>query len=91
MHHVFITSPGTHPLAKYLASLDAKFCSLLMDAGWRELFGRPEPPPLGTFMSLIDERDLEENDLQSFWWPLTFSVSVKSKFLVPSSCLMKLL
>ncbi|XP_026215109.1 phosphofurin acidic cluster sorting protein 1-like isoform X2 [Anabas testudineus] len=37
---------GTHPLAKYLASLDAKFCSLLMDAGWRELFGRPEPPPL---------------------------------------------
>lgn len=47
---VFITSPGAHPLAKYLAALDSKFNSLFMDAGWRELFGRLEPPPLGTFM-----------------------------------------
>uniref|UniRef100_A0A7N8XA70 Phosphofurin acidic cluster sorting protein 1-like n=1 Tax=Mastacembelus armatus TaxID=205130 RepID=A0A7N8XA70_9TELE len=37
---------GSHPLAKYLALLDAKFSSLFMDAGWRELFGRAEPPPL---------------------------------------------
>uniref|UniRef100_A0A3B4XCK5 Phosphofurin acidic cluster sorting protein 1-like n=1 Tax=Seriola lalandi dorsalis TaxID=1841481 RepID=A0A3B4XCK5_SERLL len=37
---------GAHPLAKYLASLDAKFNSLFMDAGWRELFARLEPPPL---------------------------------------------
>ncbi|XP_070772574.1 phosphofurin acidic cluster sorting protein 1 [Enoplosus armatus] len=37
---------GAHPLAKYLASLDSKFNSLFMDAGWRELFGRLEPPPL---------------------------------------------
>ncbi|XP_053170957.1 phosphofurin acidic cluster sorting protein 1-like, partial [Scomber japonicus] len=35
-----------HPLAKFLSSLDSKFSSLFMDAGWRELFGRPEPPPL---------------------------------------------
>lgn len=47
---LFITSPGAHPLAKYLAALDSKFNSLFMDAGWRELFGRLEPPPLGTFM-----------------------------------------
>lgn len=39
---------GAHPLAKYLSSLDAKFSSLFMDAGWRELFTRVEPPPLGT-------------------------------------------
>ncbi|XP_050926208.1 phosphofurin acidic cluster sorting protein 1 [Lates calcarifer] len=43
----FLVLPvGAHPLAKYLASLDAKFNSLFMDAGWRELFGRLEPPPL---------------------------------------------
>lgn len=45
---VFMTSPGAHPLAKYLAALDSRFNSLFMDAGWRELFGRLEPPPLGT-------------------------------------------
>ncbi|XP_051238118.1 phosphofurin acidic cluster sorting protein 1-like isoform X2 [Dicentrarchus labrax] len=37
---------GAHPLAKYLAALDNKFNSLFMDVGWRELFGRLEPPPL---------------------------------------------
>ncbi|KAM7394832.1 hypothetical protein PAMP_021612 [Pampus punctatissimus] len=37
---------GLHPLAKFLSSLDNKFNSLFMDAGWRELFGRLEPPPL---------------------------------------------
>ncbi|XP_030263020.1 phosphofurin acidic cluster sorting protein 1-like isoform X2 [Sparus aurata] len=37
---------GSHPLAKYLAALDSKFNSLFLDAGWRELFGRAEPPPL---------------------------------------------
>ncbi|KAG7217758.1 hypothetical protein INR49_020928 [Caranx melampygus] len=36
------------PLAKYLSSLDVKFSSLFMDASWRELFSRLEPPPLGT-------------------------------------------
>ncbi|XP_031152977.2 phosphofurin acidic cluster sorting protein 1-like isoform X4 [Sander lucioperca] len=37
---------GAHPLAKYLAALDSKFSALFMDASWRELFGRVEPPPL---------------------------------------------
>uniref|UniRef100_A0A669B0N4 Phosphofurin acidic cluster sorting protein 1a n=1 Tax=Oreochromis niloticus TaxID=8128 RepID=A0A669B0N4_ORENI len=37
---------GVHPLAKYLSSLDGKFSGLFVDASWRELFGRPEPPPL---------------------------------------------
>uniref|UniRef100_A0A8P4K6Q3 Phosphofurin acidic cluster sorting protein 1 n=1 Tax=Dicentrarchus labrax TaxID=13489 RepID=A0A8P4K6Q3_DICLA len=42
---------GAHPLAKYLAALDNKFNSLFMDVGWRELFGRLEPPPLGIRVS----------------------------------------
>ncbi|XP_059186441.1 phosphofurin acidic cluster sorting protein 1 [Centropristis striata] len=43
----FLVLPiGPHPLAKYLAALDSRFSSLFMDAGWRELFGRLEPPPL---------------------------------------------
>ncbi|XP_047434339.1 phosphofurin acidic cluster sorting protein 1-like isoform X5 [Mugil cephalus] len=37
---------GIHPLAKYLSSLDGRFSGLFMDAGWRELFGQLEPPPL---------------------------------------------
>ncbi|XP_067441876.1 phosphofurin acidic cluster sorting protein 1-like [Thunnus thynnus] len=37
---------GHHPLAKFMSSLDSKFSSLFMDTGWRELFGRLEPPPL---------------------------------------------
>ncbi|XP_070843930.1 phosphofurin acidic cluster sorting protein 1 isoform X1 [Chaetodon trifascialis] len=37
---------GPHPLAKFLAALDSKFNNLFMDASWRELFGRLEPPPL---------------------------------------------
>ena len=44
---VLMSSPGAHPLAKYLAALDSKFSALFMDASWRELFGRLEPPPLG--------------------------------------------
>ncbi|KAM4583617.1 phosphofurin acidic cluster sorting protein 1-like isoform 2-T2 [Odontesthes bonariensis] len=41
-----IVPVGVHPLAKYVSSLDGKFGGLFMDAGWRELFGRAEPPTL---------------------------------------------
>ncbi|XP_063736821.1 phosphofurin acidic cluster sorting protein 1-like [Eleginops maclovinus] len=37
---------GTHPLAKFLASLDSRFSSLFMDPDWRDLFGRVESPAL---------------------------------------------
>ncbi|XP_072240111.1 phosphofurin acidic cluster sorting protein 1-like [Leuresthes tenuis] len=37
---------GVHPLAKFVSSLDGKFGCLFMDAGWRETFGRAEPPTL---------------------------------------------
>ncbi|KAM7118654.1 phosphofurin acidic cluster sorting protein 2-like isoform 1-T1 [Ciconia maguari] len=35
---------GSHPLAKYLASVDNKYSTLFLDAAWRELFSRAEPP-----------------------------------------------
>ncbi|KAM6367609.1 phosphofurin acidic cluster sorting protein 2-like isoform 6-T8 [Alca torda] len=42
------TSPlsptGSHPLAKYLASVDNKYSTLFLDTAWRELFSRAEPP-----------------------------------------------
>ncbi|XP_018606551.2 phosphofurin acidic cluster sorting protein 2-like isoform X2 [Scleropages formosus] len=41
----FLVIPiGSHPLAKYMASFDSRFNNTFMDVGWRELFGRTEPP-----------------------------------------------
>ncbi|KAJ8378817.1 hypothetical protein AAFF_G00233860 [Aldrovandia affinis] len=36
---------GSHPLAKYISSFDSKFNTLFMDAPWREVFSRTDPPP----------------------------------------------
>ncbi|NXX99997.1 PACS2 protein, partial [Centropus bengalensis] len=38
---------GSHPLAKYLASVDNKYSALFLDTAWRELFSRAEPPVAG--------------------------------------------
>ncbi|NXG75124.1 PACS1 protein, partial [Baryphthengus martii] len=38
---------GSHPLAKYLASVDNKYSALFLDTAWRELFSRAEPPTAG--------------------------------------------
>uniref|UniRef100_A0A8C5TEK4 Phosphofurin acidic cluster sorting protein 1 n=1 Tax=Malurus cyaneus samueli TaxID=2593467 RepID=A0A8C5TEK4_9PASS len=38
---------GSHPLAKYLASVDNKYSTLFLDTAWRELFSRAEPPAAG--------------------------------------------
>ncbi|XP_078503384.1 phosphofurin acidic cluster sorting protein 2-like isoform X2 [Lissotriton helveticus] len=44
-HLRFLILPlGSHPVAKYLASVDNKFSSLFMDTAWRDLFCRTEPP-----------------------------------------------
>ncbi|XP_059501065.1 phosphofurin acidic cluster sorting protein 1 isoform X2 [Stegostoma tigrinum] len=40
---------GSHPLAKYLASVDNKYNSSFMDSAWRDLFSKPEPPTAETF------------------------------------------
>ncbi|KAM6083432.1 phosphofurin acidic cluster sorting protein 2-like isoform 2-T2 [Chlamydotis macqueenii] len=39
---------GSHPLAKYLASVDNKYSTLFLDTAWRELFSRAEPPVADT-------------------------------------------
>ncbi|XP_072406089.1 phosphofurin acidic cluster sorting protein 2-like isoform X2 [Chiloscyllium punctatum] len=40
---------GSHPLAKYLASVDNKYNSSFMDSAWRDLFSKSEPPTVETF------------------------------------------
>uniref|UniRef100_UPI00398E8FAC phosphofurin acidic cluster sorting protein 2-like n=1 Tax=Pristiophorus japonicus TaxID=55135 RepID=UPI00398E8FAC len=40
---------GSHPLAKYLASVDNKYNSTFMDSAWRDLFSKTEPPTTETF------------------------------------------
>ncbi|XP_055492266.1 phosphofurin acidic cluster sorting protein 2-like isoform X3 [Leucoraja erinacea] len=40
---------GSHPLAKYLASVDNKYNSFFMDSAWRDLFSKTEPPTTETF------------------------------------------
>uniref|UniRef100_A0A8C4Y4T7 Phosphofurin acidic cluster sorting protein 1 n=1 Tax=Gopherus evgoodei TaxID=1825980 RepID=A0A8C4Y4T7_9SAUR len=35
---------GSHPVAKYLGSVDSRYSCTFLDSSWRELFGRAEPP-----------------------------------------------
>ncbi|KAK1335577.1 hypothetical protein QTO34_003367 [Cnephaeus nilssonii] len=35
---------GSHPVAKYLGSVDSRYSSTFLDSGWRDLFSRSEPP-----------------------------------------------
>ncbi|XP_061462588.1 phosphofurin acidic cluster sorting protein 1 isoform X3 [Rhineura floridana] len=35
---------GSHPVAKYMGSVDSRYSSMFLDATWRELFGKSEPP-----------------------------------------------
>ncbi|XP_053169233.1 phosphofurin acidic cluster sorting protein 2-like isoform X3 [Hemicordylus capensis] len=45
----FLVVPlGSHPLAKYLGSVDNRYSTLFLDAAWRELFSRTEPPASDT-------------------------------------------
>ncbi|XP_019404532.1 PREDICTED: phosphofurin acidic cluster sorting protein 2-like isoform X5 [Crocodylus porosus] len=39
---------GSHPLAKYLASVDSKYNALFLDTAWRELFSKVEAPSSDT-------------------------------------------
>uniref|UniRef100_A0A8U7M9U8 Uncharacterized protein n=1 Tax=Corvus moneduloides TaxID=1196302 RepID=A0A8U7M9U8_CORMO len=45
---------GSHPLAKYLASVDNKYSTLFLDTAWRELFSRAEPPTAGEDPAAIE-------------------------------------
>ncbi|XP_048338400.1 phosphofurin acidic cluster sorting protein 2-like isoform X2 [Sphaerodactylus townsendi] len=45
----FLVVPlGSHPLAKYLGSVDNRYSTLFLDTAWRELFSRVEPPSSDT-------------------------------------------
>uniref|UniRef100_A0A674JVX8 Phosphofurin acidic cluster sorting protein 1 n=1 Tax=Terrapene triunguis TaxID=2587831 RepID=A0A674JVX8_9SAUR len=35
---------GSHPVAKYLGSVDSRYSCTFLDSAWRELFGRAEAP-----------------------------------------------
>uniref|UniRef100_A0AAR2KCM6 Phosphofurin acidic cluster sorting protein 1 n=1 Tax=Pygocentrus nattereri TaxID=42514 RepID=A0AAR2KCM6_PYGNA len=44
-HMKFLVVPlGSHPVAKYLGSLDNRYSSVFLDGSWREFFSRTEPP-----------------------------------------------
>uniref|UniRef100_A0A8B9HDZ2 Phosphofurin acidic cluster sorting protein 1 n=1 Tax=Astyanax mexicanus TaxID=7994 RepID=A0A8B9HDZ2_ASTMX len=44
-HMRFLVVPlGSHPVAKYLGSLDNRYSSSFLDSSWREFFSRSEPP-----------------------------------------------
>ncbi|XP_077179078.1 phosphofurin acidic cluster sorting protein 1 isoform X2 [Paroedura picta] len=35
---------GSHPVAKYMGSVDSRYGNMFQDSAWRELFGKAEPP-----------------------------------------------
>ncbi|XP_074087123.1 phosphofurin acidic cluster sorting protein 1 isoform X2 [Macrotis lagotis] len=35
---------GSHPVAKYMGSVDSRYSSTFLDPAWRDLFSRSEPP-----------------------------------------------
>ncbi|XP_069500990.1 phosphofurin acidic cluster sorting protein 1 isoform X2 [Ambystoma mexicanum] len=35
---------GSHPVAKYIGSVDCRYSGMFMDTSWRDLFTRTEPP-----------------------------------------------
>uniref|UniRef100_A0A8C8SCY7 Phosphofurin acidic cluster sorting protein 1/2 C-terminal domain-containing protein n=1 Tax=Pelusios castaneus TaxID=367368 RepID=A0A8C8SCY7_9SAUR len=35
---------GSHPVAKYMGSVDSRYSCTFLDSAWRELFSRSEPP-----------------------------------------------
>lgn len=44
-HMRFLIVPlGSHPVAKYLGSVDSRYSSTFLDSAWRDLFSRSEPP-----------------------------------------------
>ncbi|XP_018426898.1 PREDICTED: phosphofurin acidic cluster sorting protein 1-like [Nanorana parkeri] len=40
---------GSHPVCKYLSSLDSRYATLFFDAAWRDLFNKSEPPAIEPF------------------------------------------
>ncbi|XP_036444332.1 phosphofurin acidic cluster sorting protein 1a isoform X4 [Colossoma macropomum] len=54
-HMKFLVVPlGSHPVAKYLGSLDNRYSSAFLDSSWREFFSRSEPPQPGLSSADVD-------------------------------------
>ncbi|NXS14861.1 PACS2 protein, partial [Neodrepanis coruscans] len=66
---------GSHPLAKYLASVDNKYSTLFLDTAWRELFSRAEPPTAG------EEQGTQASAVP--WWGAQLPVR-PSRLFVPT-------
>ncbi|KAM6434749.1 phosphofurin acidic cluster sorting protein 1 isoform 1-T1 [Liasis olivaceus] len=46
-HMRFLIIPlGSHPVAKYMGSVDSRYSNMFLDTSWRELFSKPEPPAI---------------------------------------------
>ncbi|XP_058868122.1 phosphofurin acidic cluster sorting protein 1-like isoform X2 [Acipenser ruthenus] len=49
-HMRFLLIPlGSHPVAKYLGSVDSRYNAAFLDQSWRDLFSRAEPPSTDPF------------------------------------------
>lgn len=44
---------GSHPVCKYISSLDSRYASLFFDCFWRELFSKSELPSVGKYVGFI--------------------------------------
>ncbi|XP_056383358.1 phosphofurin acidic cluster sorting protein 1 [Hyla sarda] len=44
---------GSHPVCKYISSLDSRYASLFFDSPWRELFGKSEVPSVEPSFDII--------------------------------------
>ncbi|XP_069821358.1 phosphofurin acidic cluster sorting protein 1 [Dendropsophus ebraccatus] len=44
---------GSHPVCKYVSSLDSRYASLFFDSSWRELFSKSEVPSLEPSFDII--------------------------------------
>ncbi|XP_070622552.1 phosphofurin acidic cluster sorting protein 1 isoform X2 [Erythrolamprus reginae] len=46
-HMRFLIIPlGSHPVAKYMGSVDSRYSNMFLDTSWRDLFSKTEPPAI---------------------------------------------
>lgn len=50
--HVFFSFLGSHPVAKYLGSVDYRYNNFFQDLAWRDLFNKLEAQTTGKTMCL---------------------------------------
>lgn len=50
--HVFLSFLGSHPVAKYLGSVDYRYNNFFQDLAWRDLFNKLEAQTTGKTLCL---------------------------------------